>query len=389
MSNTEAFRARRAELATELDAVDGPKSLLAVQLKLVEEIKAVEAQAFRNRLSPEREHLNLMRIFGDTVAWKTLHSHTIRQLAKHPGKPPALSSQQGLEFVLQCAALAAETGHAVRICDVTNVLKISDLVIGDYERPMLIECGPDGGKVNGRKARQLERMEVVSSILRDGRGFVPGTEVPFMVLDVSVAAEHSWGLVEAAVSGALTDGSGLAQADGDLVWAIRSDAIDGDRLPGVDEATKLAADFEDPIVATVSSRLDDPSAAFPPPLAYPLPLKLQLALLERDVRLIHIIDLARFLRVKLEGASVTRIRRDHRGNLLQPPLIVETTACVAAGSSRHIEDVLYGFVSIDSSVKSLLAATVATSEEDLASGPAVDSLSAGPLRNLAIEMTAA
>jgi hypothetical protein len=354
----EALRARRAELARQFDGVGSASELFEFQRAVADEIRSAEPVAFRDRASPEREHLKLMRLFGDTIAHATLHTHTIQQLSKHPGKPPPLSHGVGFNFVLKCAALVADAGYPVRICDVTNVLKTADLVIGNPETPSLIECASDGGPTEpkGRKARQLARMEAVRDILMTGEGFVPGTLAPVKVLNTSVRAEHNWDLVENAARQAQAEGVGVFGTDGEIVCAVRSDSRQELELWLSEEAHRLTADFHEPLCALVSSRLDDPLPTVPPPLGYPIPLDLRLCLLERDIRLIHVIDVAAFLEIEHDGVRVTELLRDRHGNLMQPPFVFESAnGVVGACSSRFLDEVLFGFVTIESSAKTMLS----------------------------------
>lgn len=380
------LRARRRQLAQQFDEVSSAGELMELQLRIVDEIRAVEPVAFRDRSSPERDHLKLMRLFGDAVAHATLHTHTILQLSKHPGKPPSLSSQgKGFEFVLQCAELAANYGHAVRISDLTNVLKIGDLVIGGPEKPMLIECGSDEATAErgGRKARQVERMRAVAQILDEGHGFVPGTLVPVKVFDSPVEAEHTWASVEHAARAAEVDGIGVVGTTGDVVCAVRSDCLDGLERALMGEVRELTADFRDPLLALVSSRLDDPLPTVPPPLAYPLPLDLRIGLLERDIRLVHVIDLAAFA-VERDGARVSGFRRDRHGSLVEPPFELETDSGYAGvASSRFLDEVLFGFVTIASSAETMLRGLDAL---DDAPGHGLETAAPDPMANVVREL---
>lgn len=357
------LRECRAMLVERVDAIESVAApalaLFELQEELAAEIKRVEPVAFGDRRSAEREHLKLLRLVGDALAWKTLHPHTIRQLAKHPGKPPALGSQgRAFDFVLECAHAVAETGVAVRVCDLTNVLRIGDLVIGDYEQPSLVECALDGSgqyKKTSRKGRQVARMEGVVGVLRDGFGHIPGTAVPIVVQATTGEIAYNWALVERAARKALTDGGAVVREGSDVVWAIRS-GTDPRGGPFAKEAMRLTADFAEPLVSNSAEVLDHPSPLVPPPLSWPLPLELRQALVERDLRLLHVVDLAHFLSIEHEGARITEIRRNKGGNLLEPCFTFTRPDGVRGfASTRFVEEVLHGFMTIDSSVRLLLS----------------------------------
>ena len=383
----DALRRRRIEFVKQLDLIDSPMRLFDFQRDLANEIRAVEPAAYRDRGSLEREHLKALRLIGDAIAWQTLHPHTIRQLSKHPGKPPALGSQgEAFEFVIACARMAAEARHPVRICDLTNVLRIGDLIIGEPEQPMLIECAPDAPasfRLRGRKARQLARMEAVAEVLRQGHGHVPGTPAPIKVYESPLQSEYSWHVVESAARAALANGAGLAAGDSDVVWALRADATDAGALPLATDVADMTSGFSDPLVALSSTLLDEPSPLVPPPLAWPLPLDLRLALLEREIRLVHVVDLARFLEIEHEGARIIDVRRDQRGDLLEACFIIQSGDLTSAASRRFVDDVIYGFMTIESSVKALLSCVGNIDESE---GHELHSARTGPLSRLLDEL---
>lgn len=249
-------------------------------------------------------------------------------------------------------------GNAVRVYDLTNVLRIGDLVIGDYEQPSLVECALDGSgryKETGRKGRQVARMEGVAGVLRDGFGHIPGTSVPIVVQETPGEIAYSWALVERAARKALTDGGAVVGEGSDVVWAIRSDK-DPRSGPFAKEAKRLTADFAEPLVSNSAEALDHPSPLVPPPLSWPLPLELRQALLERDLRFLHVVDLAHFLSIEHEGARITEIRRNRAGNLLEPCFaIARPDGNHGFASTRFVEEVLHGFMTIDSSARLLLS----------------------------------
>jgi hypothetical protein len=137
---------------------------------------------------------------------------------------------------------------------------------------------------------------------------------------------------------------------------VRSDALKSGTLPLTGEAMLLTSEFKDPLVAMSSAVLEKPSSLVPPPLAWPLPIDLRVALLERDIRLLHVIDLDRFLETEHEGARIVSIRRDERGELLEPCFAIRgSDGLVAAASTRFVEEVVYGFLTIESSAHLLLS----------------------------------
>src|SRR3954454_23274060 len=112
------------------EAVDDPASLLRFQLSLVAEIKAREPDAFAGKSRSAKEHLRLLRLLGDGLAWRYLDRYAIRQLAKNPAPPPGLTGQgQGFTFPLQPARQIAKRAQPVLVADLTHCLTIGDVIV--------------------------------------------------------------------------------------------------------------------------------------------------------------------------------------------------------------------------------------------------------------------
>jgi len=223
------LRIHREELLDLLDGIDGIDALWAFQRRLVDEIIAAEPIAHADRKSPERQHLKLLRLFGDALAWLLLHPYAIRQLAKNAGPPPALYNQTGFGATRSIAEQICAGGEPALVADITNCVRISDVIAcGDRERPRLIESGGHPRFADrGRKGRQKRRAKAIEDLLNDGEAVLLGD--PCETVTVEVAAERhrpatSHAAVCTAIDAALDHGQGAAAAGpGDVVIAIRSD----------------------------------------------------------------------------------------------------------------------------------------------------------------------
>src|SRR6185312_15874807 len=87
-------------------------------------------------------HIHLLRCCGDSLVWRLLHPHAIRQLSKNQPRRPTLANQgTAFDWTLAKAREVAEAGRPVLVADLTHCIRIGDLVVAtDPERPELVEC---------------------------------------------------------------------------------------------------------------------------------------------------------------------------------------------------------------------------------------------------------
>lgn len=235
------LRDERDRLFDAFEAVCDPASLLDFQLGLVAEITAREPDAFAGRSRAAREHLRLLRLLGDGLAWRYLDAYAIRQLAKNPAAPPGLTGQRGFELTLQTARQIADHGHPALVADLTHCLTIGDVIVCTVPAvPFIIECGGNPRFAHkGRKARQRQRAQAVSQLLVEGETTFPNHSRPTLSLAISTPAEHSWDVLERVILAAADQGmASECAADGDLIFALRGEEdIELFELPECDAMT--------------------------------------------------------------------------------------------------------------------------------------------------------
>ena len=336
------------------DAIDSAETLFAFQEHLAREIVAAEPVAFRDKASPEREHIRLLRLLGDGLAWRFLHSYTIRQLGKLETPPPALSHQgAGFSSTIEIAREQAAAGMPVLIADLTNCICVSDVVVcADPERPLLIESGGNARALGkGRKGRQLQRGLAVTELLSQGHGKLPEDEHTTVTVPIDIEAEYSWQQVAAASEEALTNGTGVASAGpDDVIWAVGKSVEE----PIPEAALDACESFKRSIAIGVHLRLlEKPSTRHQPPVIWPIPLESRLALLERQIYLGHAINTDAFLddpNTPEPRIAAHRLRRDEITGFL-----VEGKEGQCELSPLFLDDVLYGYQTIKSTRQTMLA----------------------------------
>jgi hypothetical protein len=350
--NEHELRSERDELLNAYSAVDSPERLLDFQLKLAAAIQSREPAAFSSKNRDVKEHLRLLRLLGDGLAWQLLHPYAIRQLAKNPAPPPALGNQGiGFRDTLGRARKLAEAGHLVVVSDLTHVLTIGDLVVcDDREHPGIVECGGHARFLHkGRKARQLQRAQAVVDLLNDGTVVFPGRRQETQTIEVKTPYRHTWPAVDRVTIEAKREGSSAAFAtDTDLVFAMRSD---------VDPKSALKRGTTDhmavPAAAAYTRLLERPNARVPPCTAWDVSLEAKRVLYQGDVHVVHVVDAAAFVGRRLGNAEVVKLLRTDDAVAGFGVVVGDDQLSLAA---EFLTDVLLGFQTIESTAEAMLEA---------------------------------
>jgi hypothetical protein len=347
------LRSERDRLLSAYESVDSGAALLKFQVELSAAIESREPAAFRLKSTAAKEHLRLLRLLGDGLAWRLLHSYAIRQLAKNPAPPPALGSQgDGFRQTLDAAGELTADGHLVLISDLTHCLTIGDLVLcDDRERPSIVECGGHEQFLHkGRKARQFQRAHAVTNLLKDGTATFPGDNWKTRTIELKTQPSDTWDVVDRVVLAAEREGSAgeLASRD-DFVFAVRAD-----EEPILRENTDHMVE---PVVATYTRVLERPNPRVPPCVAWDISMGAKRLLYQGDVFVVHVVDVAAFVGQRADDAEIVKVLRS--GNA------VTGFGAVARGerlafSPEFLTDVLLGFATIASTAEAMLEAAMRT-----------------------------
>lgn len=358
-----ARRRDRLEMIERFESVDSPRALFEFQVALADAIRGVEPTAYSGRDDDARFHLRQLRLIGDAVAWRLLHPYAVRKLAGPAAAPPSLISQgEAFDRVLEFAEQCAGSGALVLIADVTNVIGIGDLIIcNDRERPGVLESGGSAEHLGkGRKGRQMMRALAVLRLLHTGEAKLEGLEALTQTIEIDTELDHSWSAVEVAAGTALKVGKGGRAFDaGDVVWGVRADERSAHPPPEVESALER---MHSPCVSWNSYRLEHPTSFVPPPLEWPLPHDVRIALFERELRLIHVVDLDAFCRVH-PGGRITEAQLDGRSSG-RAGIVVSTSAGDVRVATRFIEDVLDGYQTIETTAHSIIDFVLASQRLD-------------------------
>jgi hypothetical protein len=118
-----------------LRAVAGLTDVVRFQHQLTSAI--LEGESHKRDAGKDKEkralfayHLHACRTYGDALAWRYLHPHAIRQLAKNQGRPPHLGGQlASVAAALEVVEGAAKHGFPAIVSDLTHCLRIGDVIV--------------------------------------------------------------------------------------------------------------------------------------------------------------------------------------------------------------------------------------------------------------------
>ena len=381
MTLSEQLRTTRRALFDQIEKLDSLQALYEFQRAIAEEIQRSEQLAKKDKWGEHKWHIHLLRSYGDALAWMLLHPYTIRQLAKNPSPPPSLLSQQdSFQYVLETGHEYADKGILVLISDITNCLKIGDLVLCYHpERPGLIECKLGHTLpellMRGRTGRQISRMMGTLQHLYEGKAKLYGESKLRVAVETTSQIEYTWDIVNRTVSDALSTGLGVgASSDSDLTWAFVGD---DSHLEIPQEVRTFASNFEIPCCGCHARPLEEANPRVPPPAVWPIARDCRFALMELEVILFHLVDIQRFAEAVTERGRIIEILVTKAG-FNDGSFLVEAGDHRYTLSSSFLADVVYGFQTIESTAKSMIEFASQISELERISKPPTPSSTGRP-----------
>lgn len=294
----EDLASRRRALLEEFAALPGAGNVLEWQRKLFDEHVRAESQMPQRRDAMKR-HRRLLRLIGDNLAWSLIPRHTLRSIGRHPGGPPPAIAGQSSTFdaVWDAAELLVDEGFVPIVADLTNLIRIGDIVGWSEAGILVIECKsqplPKGlVATSGRAARQRQRGEGLETYLRTSSIEDANTGRRTVALDLDrELPEPEWSLVEALIDGCLESSEGVAShrfTDSDVLVAweperFRKHALI--RQAAIDPTPTVELHF-------FSELMNTPTFVARPPSAYPIRAELVSRLLEREVAMARVTDVS-------------------------------------------------------------------------------------------------
>lgn len=372
------------------DGRDRAQRAYELQCHIMEAIiEAEEAHAADDPKQVER-HIHLLRLCVDSLTYVSLHPHTIRQLGKNVGGQPRLSGQRdACQEALVVAKEYADIGVVALVSDLSNLLRISDVVVcDDLETPTLIECkaqirNPEAMKVD-RPGRQLSRALGALNYIRKGAGMVIGEKVPRLSVDSGTVRTKSQEAIERVIAEAREKGTAYELVSpSDLIICIQP--TPGATGVEMEPFMHLFSGFRQVLVGSYACALWNPSLRIPPAIIWDLDFESAAALMEEELLLIHVIDLMRFCDLGNDEFRVTGIITDDRDK--KGPRI-ETMSARGAGTANisFVYETLFWYFTIESSFEAieelhqLYIKAIDAREYERAEGIEIDKISIVPTK---------
>ncbi|RAO30003.1 hypothetical protein PSN13_05202 [Micromonospora saelicesensis] len=372
----ETLRGIRRELMQHLASLPSVGSIIAMQQALLREHgRTSQTQAGRELL---KEHRSKLRAIGDALTWQVLPAHAIRTLAKHPGRPaPPPVDTDDAAFVMRVVDRLAGAGRVPIIADLTNVLLVGDIVaLGPSASVEVVECKntriPTRLPSSGRLARQRQRGETLTNYLRESvmpiadeaPRFAAALGIPasasppqnLVAMDMVLPEPHpEW--LDTAYAQYEESSRGVAVVEigpGDYLILADPRAIESDEIGEVVDALPS---MNKRCLAVHLEHLAEPLPYCRSILSYPVDWKLRYDLLEANLVMIRLVDLAIFETRGDDGIGLV-LREDLS-------LVGEQDGYSQIFSHRFVHEVLTGPISAAETL-SCLRETLRQSDRDLA-----------------------
>ena len=298
-STEEHFTEKRRALVLEFCDLPGKGSPVTFQRHLAAELLAAETNVTGASPQELSQHKRLVRIIGDSLAFSLLHKHTIRTLSRHPGLPPSMKGQQeDFEHVIAIAEMLAVSGYVPLLCDVTNLLKVGDIIAVAEEHVLVLECKrsplPSRLPGTGRLARQRLRGTQAAEYLQRSR--ITEADGVRAALPFNLPEPRWRILTDLASKVSLTSASSAVAIldDGDAAALVTiGDSFEA-LEPFFDELNRTVA-AKVSVIGTQLDVISNPRWNCPSPLTFPVSPLLRFALLEGNALLLRLIDFDRFV----------------------------------------------------------------------------------------------
>lgn len=376
-------KAERKELFTLFINAKTPKDYFVFQETLVDKIISAEKEkkSAKDRIQKIEinEHLNLLRRYGDSLVWQLLHPFAIRQFAKPDATKPHLSGQShAIAKALEIVKFLAEQGIYAILCDLTNIIRLSDiLIIRHPEYPEMIEIKGDKyimmlhgftGKrsnvdmspienltpIRGRQGRQISKMRDTLKYLKSGKGKIYGSNGEFLTIAIQNGAQYLWKEIDETVLTLL--GSSEKQSwrrisHKQYFFATVEEEIN--LVKGIPEEIK---NFSRLFFGCHYVPIEDSWDLISPPLVWEISDSVKWALMEGEVMLFNFIDLSLFFEMEFKKGIIkdANIESD---TVLNGGFLIEIDGKEIHTSKRFLDDAIYGFETVESVSKSMIELT--------------------------------
>lgn len=342
--------------------IDAPASLIDFQIELAEELKRCERQQKSDKNYSIKNHMHLLRCYGDSLAWQLLHPHTIRQLAKgQKNKSFLIDQAKGFEKTIEIAQGISKYNLPVIIADLTHCIRIGDLIIcTDPEAPSIIECKSEKKKdkfeLQGRRGRQFSRMKGTFEYLDKGQAKVFGEDQTRLCIKVDSPTNFNWEIINNVLIEAEKIGQGFCKvSEYEIIGAAWEE-----NAFNFHENIKLEDfKFKNPLIGVHYLPIEEAWPTIPPPANWEIEDRFKFPLMEGDLFIFHIFDPHIFVGLENDNARIANIDSKFRNDKVCSGVAdfgyeLEVRGEKIILSSTFTERVLYGFETVESVAKQML-----------------------------------
>ncbi|GAA0735931.1 hypothetical protein [Clostridium oceanicum] len=336
----------RKDLLKEIDSIDSPMTFYNVQYKIASEIIEGENNYRNTFLEEYREHVLLLRNYGDTLPFRILSPYTIQKLYDVENKLHFLSDDKDNTLnILNKAKEYAKKGSIVIVGFVTNYINTCDiLVCDDIENPITI---------NLEKENSWENIINLSNIKKEKEIHILNSKKNIDLAKKEILNRHKY-LKEESISYNFKvvndvvkrclkneEASGVIDED-DVIWAFQYKGEIPEMPKSISSKIK---NYKLPVVGCHFRVLDEPELMISPPTCWPIDFECRFLLMEGNVALMHYIDAEGFKKSNKPENFVKDILY-RNGKLKKNCIVVENNNKEKIYSCKVVNSVVYGYSNI-------------------------------------------
>jgi hypothetical protein len=332
------FSDTRRDLLRKLDHIASPQDYVVFQRALAYEIMAAE----ENKSLESKQHMHMLRLMGDAIAWKLLDNHTIREFARERHPVPIHLTNQGdsFEFVLDVARQMAELNSFPIVTDLTHLIAVGDIVDVSSNGVHVAECKsrkPPAYPPSGRAARQEKRNTRASFYLNQGHTVNESGSNRITVELPEPPSEFD--KLKSCVAEAATNGRGSAVVEfgtRNFLMAIYHEGRGPEEYMPALMPLMDPRGWDIPTLEGFSAAIAEPSPFRSNPYALPLGFDARMALAEGDLILMRLVDLGL---LRADGDPSLEVAASRRG----VEIATRVDGVSHAVSDRFLENIVWQF----------------------------------------------
>lgn len=356
---------KRKSLFESLLHISSNKDLINIQLEIVDEIKSCELKLKNGKNYNLKDHIHLLKHYGDILAWVLLDPHTIRQFAKNQqNKGYLIDQKDGFDNTLENAQKALQYDLPIIICDITHSLRMGDILVClDPELPIVLECKlgeiKEEFKYQGRRGRQIGRAEHILKYLDKGFGKLFGEEKPKYCIDTKIESKYHWEIINQVLNEEAKTGFGFCEVSKyEIIGAIRKDGA----FPSETELINKYSHLKSPYFGIHWIPISECWSTIAPPAVWDIEDRFKFDLTEGELVLFHLFDPHALLGYKNEHGGIVKILPNSEFGY---EISIGEDEDFIKTSSRFTQNILYGFQKAESVADQMLASARKSYEKSI------------------------